>query len=142
MRCYRLTFDRLNLAAVLLTLGGISRIRGDLDTATRDLRESLILSQELSDPGNIAACIEGLAGVDLGEGRFEHGARLLGAAKALRDATGASALPTSDALNAGIFDAIRAALAGGAFDAAIAEGSAMTQAGAVTYALVDAPPGA
>jgi predicted ATPase/DNA-binding XRE family transcriptional regulator len=141
LRCYRLTFDRLNLAAVLLTLGGISRIRGDLDTAARDLRESLILSQELSDPGNIAACIEGLAGVDLGEGRFEHGARLLGAAKALRDATGASALPTSDALNAGIFDAIRAALAGDAFDAAIAEGSAMTQAEAVTYALVDTPVG-
>ncbi|HEX8918371.1 MAG TPA: hypothetical protein VF898_07700, partial [Chloroflexota bacterium] len=134
-RRYRLSPDKLNLAGVLLALGGIARLGGDSAIATEHFHEALRLSLQLNDQGNIAACLEGLAGVHLVENDPERSARLLGAAKTLRDTTGAVALPTSDALNSGISESVRAAIDSDMFARAFDEGSRMAEVEAVRYAL-------
>ncbi len=136
---YRATPDKLNFAAVLVALGGLSLLQGNVDAAAEQLQEGLDLSRELNDPGNIAACLEGIAGVALAHGQVEEAVRLLGSARALRDATGAVALPTSDALNAGIVGAIRSALDEASFERAFAEGAALTVDQAIEHALEHTP---
>lgn len=133
-RLYRRTWDKLNFAGVLVALGAVSLLRRDVLAATRHLHEGLMLSREISDPGLIAASMEGLAGVALAGGDPERGARLLGAAKALRDATGAVALPTSDALSAEIVRAVQAALDEDGFGRAFADGESLSESVAIAYA--------
>jgi predicted ATPase/DNA-binding XRE family transcriptional regulator len=133
-RLFQLSLDKLNLPAVLVALGAISLLQRDVAAAARHLQEGLSLSRDISDPGNIAACMEGLAGVALASGDPVRGAHLLGAAKALRDATGAVALPTSDALNAQIVTAVRSVLPEDAFEQAFADGQTMSEERAIAYA--------
>jgi tetratricopeptide repeat protein len=133
-RLFRLSLDKLNLPAVLVALGAVSLLRGDVAAAAQHLQDGLSMSREISDPGNIAACMEGMAGVALAGGDPVRGAHLLGAAKALRDATGAVALPTSDALNAQIVTQVRTVLPEDAFEQAFADGRTMSEERAIAYA--------
>jgi predicted ATPase/DNA-binding XRE family transcriptional regulator len=132
---YRVSRDKTNLARALLASAGIDRLRGELDIAMSDLDEALQLSSDVGDWGSFVACLTCLAGVLLAQGHPERGAVLLGAADRIRDVTGAQPLQGSDALNAGIEEAVRDALETTAFDRAFAEGHAMSQEEAAAYAL-------
>jgi predicted ATPase/DNA-binding SARP family transcriptional activator len=81
-----------NLAEVgidLENLAALYRVQGNLVDARRNYLHSLELRQQVGSPEGIATCLEGLAMVAmLSEARAESGARLYGAAEALRKSIG------------------------------------------------------
>jgi DNA-binding CsgD family transcriptional regulator len=77
--------DRWGVACGLMFLGGVVLSRGDRRRALALYREALALLAELEDPATVARCLEGLAGAATAFGQPEAGARLLGAAAALRE---------------------------------------------------------
>ena len=83
------TGDRRTLAKVLYTLGDLRRARRDVQGAAASYDESLSMSAELGDRWLLAACLERLAALGGETGEAERGARLFGAADALRAAIGA-----------------------------------------------------
>jgi tetratricopeptide (TPR) repeat protein len=74
-------------AATLGTLGWAALRQGDLRRASEALIESLTLRLQLMDRGGVAWCLEKLVELEAAEGRAPDGARLLGAARALRDSS-------------------------------------------------------
>jgi DNA-binding SARP family transcriptional activator len=75
-------------ALALAELGFIAEHRGDHVTAHRLQLEGYQLARDSGDPRAIALALEGLAGAQALAGRYEHGARLLGAATRLRESVG------------------------------------------------------
>jgi predicted ATPase/DNA-binding SARP family transcriptional activator len=75
-------------ALALAELGFIAEQRGDPVTAHRLQLEGYELARDSGDPRAVALALEGLAGAQALAGRYEHGARLLGAATRLRDSVG------------------------------------------------------
>ena len=100
-----------------------------------ELKESLILSRELGVKQGIAECLDGLAGVGVVLGVPERSARLLGAAEELREIISSPLPPADRAEVDGYVAAVRDALDEEAFEAAWAEGRAMTIEEAIEYAL-------
>jgi hypothetical protein len=86
------------------------------------LRKSLSLFQELSDRAGIADCLNGLAGVLAGKGDVRRAVRLLGAADALRTATGVPLPPSDRTDRERTVGAIRLLIDDRAFAAAYHEG--------------------
>jgi predicted ATPase/DNA-binding CsgD family transcriptional regulator len=118
--------DRRTIAKAKYFLGDAVTGLGD-HTAGRTLyEESLSLSVELGDRWVSAIALEGLARVGLATGEYEAAARLLGAADALRDATGAPRSAYWRPLYERTLEAARAQLGGNAFDAAWASGHTLT----------------
>ncbi len=97
--------------------------------------ESLTMLRELGAKARICECVEGLASMACAQGQPERGARLFGAAQALREAIGAP-MPRSDhvAFDPQV-DTLRATLGDAAFVTAWAQGRAMTLEQAVECAL-------
>lgn len=133
-----------DVAQTYLLLGQVALAAGDDEAARAHLRESLVWFRDVLERGpmyaedksrrGIAAVIEALAGLGAGEPKDGRAARLLGAAAALRAATGASAAPAAaDDLIA----TARATVGEEAFRAAWEEGRAMLLAEALAYALED-----
>ena len=81
-----------------------------------------MLCRELGDQHGLAECLEGLAGVAVAQGHLEHAARLLGAAEALREATGAPLSPRERVRYDRDVSIVRAGLGEAAFVAAWATG--------------------
>jgi predicted ATPase/DNA-binding CsgD family transcriptional regulator len=86
--------DRRGISRALTCLGEIAVARGDCAAGRARYEEALAVVGELGDRWWTMLCLEGLAGVALGEGQAEGAARLLGAAEGVREAIGA-ALPAS-----------------------------------------------
>jgi hypothetical protein len=132
--------DKGGIGVTLQQLGLVALRKGGLGRAATALRESLALLHDVGSSLGTAGCLEGLA--LLGIARREHAAatRLLGAASSLRGSLLAPSTALDHAaLKRGSADA-RAALGDEAFDAAWAEGRAMTLEQAVAYALDEQPP--
>jgi non-specific serine/threonine protein kinase len=142
--------DRRGIAMSLNNLGMLAWLRGDLAEACRPLKESLAIRWEIGDKLGIAECLEGLAiatwaqsrGRDAGRpgspatrGQVERGARLFGAAEALREVIGALAPPNEREEVAAELSAARAALGEEAFAAAWREGRALPLEEIVALAL-------
>ncbi|RPI32888.1 MAG: hypothetical protein EHM70_07710 [Chloroflexota bacterium] len=73
----------------LENLGALYRVQGNLAEARRCYLHSLELRQQIGGPEGIATCLEGLAMIAmLSEAAAEAGARLYGAAEALRKSVG------------------------------------------------------
>jgi predicted ATPase len=90
-RALALYYERGAHAGVSLTLaslGYLAELRGDVVTAEAHHRASLDAACEAEDPRAQALALEGLAGVASLRGDDETVGRLLGAANALREATG------------------------------------------------------
>ncbi len=122
----------LNLKALL------ARLRGDDARADAPLRESVRLAASLRDAWSVAYGVIGLAGVAAGRGQAERAVRLFGALESLRERMGVAApwgawqpLGERDLATA------REELNPDTFDAARAEGRAMTLEEAVAEALVE-----
>lgn len=124
---FRSMHERRYVPLVLLTLGGISRLLGEDDRAADEFREALDFVLRYTSGGNLASCIEGLAAVALDRGDTERAARLLGAARSLRESSRSVAFPMGEILNAGIEEAGRTSLDTDTFARLSAEGSRMEE---------------
>ncbi len=117
----------------------MARAEGDNERATRLLEESLTISVEIGDEGNVAYCLEGLAAIAADEDELERAARLWGAAEALlenAEVLTSPHVPDRSLHQRQVADA-RARLEPEAWQKAWAQGRAMTLEQAVEYALED-----
>ena len=102
---------------------------------------------EVGDKGDIAECLEGMAGVALrlgagqacGQGQTERAARLLGTAEALREAIGAPLPSAHRADYERLVVTVRARLGEGTFEQAWSQGRVMPLEQAIEYALGKGP---
>jgi predicted ATPase/Tfp pilus assembly protein PilF len=118
--------DKWGIAFALSILGTMVHAQGDTGRAIVLVEESLTLRQELGDKYGIIECLEGLAGSAVAHGQVEQAARLLGAAAARRQATGAVLSPRAYARSERHLAAVQAGLAEAVFAAAWATGRATT----------------
>jgi hypothetical protein len=127
--------DQRGIARAVLDLGRVACRQGNAATARARYAESTGLFQRLGDKAGIAACLEGVAEVETAMERPGRAVRLCGAARALREATGAL-LPLHGAAECERqMAALQERLGDDAFAAAWAEGRAMSLEEAVRLAL-------
>ena len=136
--------DKLGIANSLTNLGIVASHQGDYRAARALFEESLTIFRELGDKLGIAECLDAFAELARHEVQEHRAARLWGAATALREGIGAPRSPQEqERFDRGVA-AVRSALEDAAFDAAFAEGRAMTMEESIAYTLnrTDAsPPG-
>jgi predicted ATPase/class 3 adenylate cyclase/DNA-binding CsgD family transcriptional regulator len=118
--------DRRTIAKATNFLGDAACGRHDYAAARILYEESLSLSVELGDRWISAISLEGLARMAVATGKPEAAARLLGAADALRDATGATRPAYWRALYEPSLARTRARLGDDAFETARAAGRELT----------------
>ncbi len=102
-----LAFEQ-GIGVTLGALGTVARLEGHVERAAALFAEALDHLRAIGDKVAIAGCLEGLAGVAAGRGAHPGAAYLLGAAQALRDATGAPVPPCDLADYQEIGTAVRA----------------------------------
>jgi ATP/maltotriose-dependent transcriptional regulator MalT len=116
--------DAVDLA---LGLAQLSALQGDAASARRLYQESLTLLVECNVyQEGIAASLEGMAALEVGQGALRHAVRLWGAAHALREAIGAPMHPVHHASSEQAIAQAHAQLGEQAFRAAWAEGRSTT----------------
>jgi predicted ATPase len=130
--------DKGGIALSLRNLGNVAYEQGDYGRARALHEESLALCREIGNKYNAAYCLEGLAAVVCAQGQPERGARLLGAAAALRAGIGTPLPPSERAAQERTVATARAALGEDAFAAAWAKGQTMPLEQAIAYALGEA----
>jgi tetratricopeptide (TPR) repeat protein len=128
------------IAQSLTALGEVAFAQGDAAKARLCHAESLALWRELEEetawrPGKLARCLECLASVAVAEGDPERAARLLGAARALRECHSAPLSPADQCDYDRNIAAIHTALGEERFVVAWAEGRTMALEAAVSLAL-------
>lgn len=126
--------DAWSMAWALNSLGELARRQGDNERAVARLELSLVLYQEVDGKSEIANPLESLALLAAEQGRFDHAARLWGAASAVRSGVRALLQPSYVADYAPSLAQVRAALGKDAFVAAWTDGQAMTLVEAVHLA--------
>ena len=109
--------------------------QGDTRRALALYAESLVLRRELGDKYGLAECLEGLAGVGVVQRQLEGATQLLGAAAALREASGAPLPPSACARYDHHVSVVRAGLGEAAFAAVWATGKAMPLEQVITTAV-------
>lgn len=114
--------SRQGVAASLTELGCTVMAEGDLAQAARMLHESLILFREIGGCRGTAGCLESVARLAALLDRPEETARVLGAAAALREATGEPLMPSERAAHESMTEAARATLGNDLFAAAWTDG--------------------
>jgi non-specific serine/threonine protein kinase len=85
---YRTVGNRLGISNALGQLGLLATLRRDYGRARACFGESLTFYLQMERRAEVATCLDGLAGVALGEGRPELAARLFGAGEAQHEAAG------------------------------------------------------
>ncbi len=133
----RETGDRAGTSAALYILATVAHASEDHERASGLFEEGLELTAEVGDQANVAYCLEGLATVAASEGGVERAARLWGAAEALLEEIEATAYPHAPdpSVHEARVSAARSQLDDAAWEAAWAEGRAMTPEEAIEYAL-------
>jgi predicted ATPase len=129
--------DRRGVALSLWGLGRVAQRQGNDATARAMHVQSLTIARDLGVKRDIAQNIEGLAVAALAQGQPERAVRLFAAAEALRNTIGAPAPPTDRAEYGHGMATARVKLGDEAFDAARAEGQAMTLEEAICAAIAD-----
>src|SRR5262249_60142353 len=107
--------SQLYIAPALHLLGAVAHELGDDTRAAARFAESLVICQEINQQPGLAQCLDGLAAVAHARGDFERAARLLGAAAALREASGLTLPPPERAGHQRTLAAVRAPPAPPAF---------------------------
>ena len=118
--------DRRTIAKAAYFLGDATSAMRNHGAARAHYEESLSLSVELGDRWVSAISLEGLARTATATGQPEAAARLLGAADAVRDATGATRSAYWQVLYDRLVPEIRARLRRDAFEEGLAEGRTLT----------------
>ncbi len=138
LRLTRARGDKWAVAFMLYSLGSFLLRRGNLATAQQFYTESLRLSTVLGDKWVTNQCLDGLAGISHARQDYRCAARLLGGSEALRERLGITRPPSGRVRYEELFASSIGALGNDAFQAAWAEGRAMTLEQAIEYALKDA----
>ena len=142
---YREMEDGFQTAQTLSWLGGAAAINGDHEAATRFIGEGLPLAQQLGSGEVSAMCLEALAVVYGAKAEGTRAARLYGAAEVLRLTIGAPLPPADLPERERHLATARATLDAASWEAAWADGRAMTPEQAAEYAFSEekaAPPAA
>lgn len=126
---------KIGSAAVLHTLGTLARDDGDDQRAALLYRGSLSLRRTIGDRRGIEETLEGMAHVAAAR-RPERAVRLFAAAEAMRAAAG-TPMPAGEQEPRDAAMAVLRAELGEAFEAAAAQGRAMTADEAIGYALAE-----
>lgn len=129
--------DQWGLSYTLWGLGIAVWLEGDPERAAAVEKEGLRLKRGLDERLGMVLCLETLAWIAMTQGDAGRAARLLGAAKANWDATGASLFEAFKTYRDRCETESRRSL-GGSFDAAFQKGAAMPLEDAVAYALEEA----
>jgi DNA-binding CsgD family transcriptional regulator len=128
--------DELHVARTVGWLGMLAFWNGDdHDLSERTLKEGLALNREIGNWGYAVYCLEGLAGLAGARAQGAPAARLWGAAEALRTNIGAPPTPETRPYYEPSMAAARALLGEAAWEAAFAQGIAMSAEEAAEYAL-------
>ena len=127
--------DKQGIALSLRNLGHVAYYQDDYKRAQALLEESLVLFREVGAKWAIPRCMGMLAIVVGAQGRYKRAARLFGATKVLREAISAPLRPSNrpDAVHG--MATVRAELGEEVFEAAWAEGRAMSMEEAIYFAL-------
>jgi predicted ATPase/class 3 adenylate cyclase len=128
--------DKWQLAGIVVWVGLLTVFSGDEhDLAEGFLKEALVLSRELGNWADGAYCLEGFAGLAGAKAQGGRAARLWGAAEALRKTIGAPLSIEGRLYFERSMVAARAELGEAAWEAAFAQGMAMSPEEAAEYAL-------
>jgi predicted ATPase/class 3 adenylate cyclase/DNA-binding CsgD family transcriptional regulator len=123
-----------NKVAALTARAHIALAQGEPEGAARDAHDALTIAADtgafLRVP-DVVECLARLAGAD---GNHQSAARLFGAAAAIRDDKGITRFPIYQASYEAAVESCRDALGQKAFDAAWAEGAALSIEEAISYA--------
>ena len=109
--------DTWSVSVVLTNLGRVRLLRDDASAARGLFADGLRLARDRNDRRVAAELVQGLAAVLAREGRQAEAARLLGAADALRETTGAALSPAEVLIGERFLAPVRASLGDAAFDA-------------------------
>lgn len=112
----------------------IALAQGDLDQAERDAHEALVIAARTQGYLRVADALECLVRLAAGVGTHSYGARLLGASAAIRERMGHARFALYREGYDSAVAAIREGLGQNAFDAAWAEGAALSTEEAIAYA--------
>jgi non-specific serine/threonine protein kinase len=115
-------------------LGHAAREQGEYQEAHRFYAESLLLRKQVGDSYTIAQSLEDYAELAAAERQWTRVTRLLGAARALRDAVDKPLRPPEQEDYDRLLTGARSALGEGAFASSWEEGRAMTLEQAIDYA--------
>ncbi len=136
---YRELGNKSNIARWLYNLGHIAHREGDAKRARELYIESLIVSQELGSKRTIGRCLMALGGVAGTTKQPLRGAMLLGAAEALFNSISSMLQPDDQAEHDRAIVSTLSQLNQETFDAAWAEGQALTLEQAIGLALIEIP---
>ncbi len=128
---------RLGLGWAYQGLGETALAQGAATPAAQRLAEGLAVFRDLGDRAGVSWCLAGMAGVAVLDEEPERAVRLWGAAEALRLSIGARHAPAARARRERLMAAARDQLGDAAFDAAWAEGQALTLEQAMAEALMN-----
>jgi predicted ATPase/transcriptional regulator with XRE-family HTH domain len=132
--CHRLG-NRIIEAYVSGNRGYMAMKQGNYSRAFTLLAETILILQELGDKENAILCLEPMAFMALERHFPERAARLLGAGELLRQTLGVTRAQPLQADYERYTTSVRSHLDKAAFEAAWAEGSAMTYEQAIAYAV-------
>jgi class 3 adenylate cyclase/tetratricopeptide (TPR) repeat protein len=127
--------DKPGIAISLINLGNVAWNQGDYAAAQVLYEESLALSREMGDKRGIVETLVGLAGVATASGDMPRATRLASAAESLRVSIYLALGPLEQRIYERAISTTRAALGEDAFNAAWAEGQAITLEDAIALAL-------
>jgi DNA-binding CsgD family transcriptional regulator len=123
-----------HLVVALTTRARVAIAWGELQQANRDAHDALTRAAEIQANGAIPDILECLAGLALEDSTHREAARLFGAAEAIRQRIGVVRFHIDQAAYEGSVAALRNAMGEKDFDAAWAEGAAMSTEEAIAYA--------
>jgi predicted ATPase/class 3 adenylate cyclase/DNA-binding CsgD family transcriptional regulator len=121
-------------AAAMNARARVAMAAGDLDMAERDAHDALACSAAVTAYACIADIFEILASLAVQTCNYTGAARLFGVSAAVRRRTGEVRLPIYQSVYDASVEALRKALDDNDFDAAWAEGAAMSTEQAIAYA--------
>jgi hypothetical protein len=127
--------DQLSSSVVLNCLAELACLNGDYDSALARLSDALVTPQQIGSTREIASTFEIGALVARARGRPDRAAVLFGASAAMREGVGTPVAPDALAEYDRHITEVRAALGDNSFDAAWANGRAMSWQQAIAYAL-------
>jgi predicted ATPase/class 3 adenylate cyclase/DNA-binding CsgD family transcriptional regulator len=123
---YKKTDDPTGIAESYSLLGEVEASQGNYATSRSLYEESLTIARKTGDKGGMAIFLEKFASVVAAQGEFTWAARLWGSAEVLREVIGAPRSPFERVSYDRAVTAARAQIAEKVFDAAWAQGRAMT----------------
>lgn len=134
LKVARLCADKAGEAQALSELGRMASVAGDPNWAASRHHQALVLHADIGDPAAVADSVQALAAPAADNGRFTAAARLLGAARSIRESHGC----VPEVRQQSEYDvhrrAARRGLGAEAFAIAWAQGAALSKEEAIAYA--------